>query len=188
MKNTILIACAILLTVSVPEFVSAQKYASLNASPADIEYFRPGGRNSVPVAKVIYSRPQKKGREMIGGKEPFGKIWRAGANESTEIKFYQDVVFGDKPIKAGTYTLYVIPNKEQWTIIINAKLDTWGAYGYDESKDVARIEVNVEKPSQEIEAFSIAFTGSEKDGKMYLAWENRQVVIPLKATGDLSNN
>ena len=177
-----------LLTVSIPEFVSAQKYASLNASPADIEYFRPDGRNAEPIAKVIYSRPQKKGREMIGGKEPFGKIWRVGANESAEIKFYRNVTFGGKPIKAGTYTLYAIPNKEKWTIILNSKLDTWGAYGYDESKDVARVDVDVEKPAQQVEAFSIAFTGTEKDGKMYLAWENYQVAVPLKAAGDLSNN
>lgn len=177
-----------LLTVSFPEFVSAQKYSSLNASPADIEYFRPGGRNTEPIAKVIYSRPQKKGREMIGGKEPFGKIWRAGANESTEIKFYRDVVFGEKQVKAGTYTLYVIPNQDKWTVIINAKLDTWGAYGYDESKDVARFEASVEKPAKEVEAFSIAFTGDEKDGKMYMAWENFQVSVPLKIAGDLSTN
>lgn len=188
MKKLILIASAILLTVSIPEFVNAQKYSSLNASPADIAYFRPGGRNAEPVAKVIYSRPQKKGREMIGGKEPFGKIWRAGANESTEIKFYQDVTFAGKQVKTGTYTLYAIPNQEKWTIILNSKLDTWGAYGYDESKDVARVEVDVEKPAQEIEAFSIAFTGSEKDGKMYLAWENYQVAVSIKVAGDLSNN
>ena len=188
MKKMILIACAILLTVSIPEYVTAQKYPSLNASPADIAYFRPGGRNAEPVAKVIYSRPQKKGREMIGGKEPFGKIWRAGPNESTEVKFYRNVTFGGKQVKAGTYTLYAIPNQDKWTVILNSKLDTWGAYGYDESKDVARVDANVEKPAQEIEAFSIAFTGSEDDGKMYLAWENYQVAIPIQVSGDLSNN
>ena len=166
MKKMILIACAMLLTVSIPEFVSAQKYASLNASPADIEYFRPGGRNAEPIAKVILLPPsEEKAREMIGGKEPFGKIWRVGANESAEIKFYRDVAFGGKQVKAGTYTLYAIPNAEKWTIILNSKLDTWGAYGYDESKDVARVDADVEKPAQEIEAFSIAFTGTEKDGK-----------------------
>ncbi len=181
MKKIILIAVAMLLAVSLPEFVSAQKYSSLDKSPADIAYFRPGGRNSEPVAKVIYSRPQKKGRKMIGAKEPFGKVWRVGANESTEIKFYRDVTFGDKSVKAGTYTLYAIPNEDKWTVILNSKIDTWGAYSYDQSKDVARVEVSVEKPSKEIEAFSIAFDGSGAgNGKMYMAWENYQVAVPIK--------
>lgn len=180
MKKMFSIAFAIILISAVPELANAQKYSNLDKSPLDIAYFRPDGRNSTPIAKVWYSRPQKKGREMLGQKEPFGKVWRLGANETTEIKFFRDVNLGGKSISAGTYALYAIPNADKWTIIVNSKTDTWGAFGYDESKDVARFDVPVEKPASEVEAFSIAFGASEEGGKMYIAWENYQVAVPIK--------
>ena len=152
----------------------------LDPSPADIAYFRPAGRNTEVVARVIYGRPSKKGRTMIGGTEPFGKVWRLGANEATEIKLYKDLTFGDKLIKAGTYTMYAIPDKSEWTIIFNTKLDTWGAYSYEESKDVARIKVPVSAPKSEVEAFSIWFDEKSADKAMYIAWENTQVRVPIK--------
>src|SRR5688572_18693020 len=105
----------VLLSLAIfPTLVVAQKAPpGLDASPADVAYFRPGGRNSDPVARVIYGRPQKKGRSMLGGSEPYGKVWRLGANEATEIKLYQDITFGDKLIKAGTYTMYAIPTQNR---------------------------------------------------------------------------
>jgi hypothetical protein len=153
----------------------------LDPSPADIAYFRPGGRNSDPVARVIYGRPQKKGRAMLGSTEPYGKVWRLGANEATEIKLYKDVTFGDKLIKAGTYTMYAIPDKTEWTIIFNSKLDTWGAYSYEESKDVARIKVPAGTTKSEVEAFTIWFDEKSADKAMYIAWENTQVKVPVKS-------
>lgn len=157
----------------------AQKLPPLDKSPADISYFRPDGGKSAPIIKIIYGRPQKNGRIMLGDKEPYGKVWRTGANESTEIKLYSDVTFGDKKLKAGTYTLYSIPNAAEWTIIFNSKLDTWGAYEYDESKDVARITIPVSKPDMEVEAFTITFEKKEGKTNMLLAWENTLVRVPF---------
>lgn len=165
-----------------PSLVVAQDTPpGLDASPADIAYFRPGGNNSEPAARVIYGRPMKKGRTMLGGTEPFGKVWRLGANEATEIKLYKDLTFGDKTIKAGTYTLYAIPEKSEWTIIFNSKNDTWGAYSYEESKDVARIKVPTSATKSEVEAFSIWFDQKSADKAMYIAWENTQVKVPIKS-------
>jgi len=158
----------------------AQKLPSLDASPADISIFRPDGDGTMPVAKVVYGRPQKKGRTMLGGTEAYGKVWRLGANETTEIKLYKDVTFSDKKIPAGTYSLYAIPGKDEWTVIFNSKLDTWGAYEYDESKDVARIKVAAGKAPSEVEAFTIAFDGKGGTGSMIFAWENTMVTTPLK--------
>lgn len=157
----------------------AQKFPPLDASPADIAVFRPNGRGTVPVAKVVYGRPLKKGRTMLGATEAYGKVWRLGANESTEIKLYKDVQFGDKKIPAGTYTLYAIPNATDWTLIFNSKLDTWGAYEYDETKDVARIKVSTGKTPAEVEAFTIMFDGSGGTGNMIMAWENTMVKVPI---------
>jgi hypothetical protein len=171
---------ATLLVVVLAEFATAQpKLPGLDQSPADIAYFRPDGRGTAPVVKVVYGRPSKKGRTMLGDKEPYGKVWRVGANETTEIKLYRDVTFGDKKLTAGTYSLYAIPDKAEWTIIFNSKLDTWGPYEYDESKDVARIKVAAGNAPSEVEAFTIAFDGSGGKGNMYLAWEKTMVTVPL---------
>ena len=117
---------------------------------------------------------------MIGGIEPFGQVWRLGANEATEIKLYQDITFGDKALKAGTYSMYAIPTATEWTIIFNTKLDTWGGYDYDKTKDVARIQVPVGKTEAEVEAFTIMFDGKDTTWTMVIAWENTMVKVPIK--------
>ncbi len=180
MRNTKYVALAIVMLALLCEVSYAQKLAGLDASPTDIAMLRENGRGTPVVAKVTYGRPLKKGRTMLGSTESYGKVWRTGANETTEIKLYRDVTFGDKTVKAGTYSLYTIPNKDQWTIIFNSKLDTWGAYEYDETKDVARINVPAGKTDSEVEAFTIAFDGTNGTGNMVLAWENTSVKVPLK--------
>jgi Protein of unknown function (DUF2911) len=177
MKNLKSIALVILLFAGISELASAQKLPGLDPSPADISYFRPNGRNTAPLAKVTYGRPSKKGRTMLGGVEPFGQVWRLGANEATEIKLYQEITFGDKTLKAGTYSVYAIPTATEWTIIFNTKLDTWGAYDYDKALDVARIQVPVGKTDSEVEAFTITFEGKDA---MLIAWENTLVKVPVK--------
>jgi hypothetical protein len=180
MKSVKHVFMAIVLVALVSEAAHAQKLPGLDPSPADIAYLRENGRKSAPVIKVVYGRPLKKGRTMLGDKEPYGKVWRTGANESTEIKLYKDVTFGDKVIPAGTYTLYTIPDKTEWTIIFNSKLDTWGPYEYEEAKDVARIKVPAGKTDSEVEAFTIDFQGGQGKGEMILAWETTLVKVPLK--------
>ena len=180
MKLTnLLSATAVALTLSISS-AEAQNLPRVDASPADIAIFRPDGRGTAPVAKVVYGRPQKKGRTMLGGTEAYGKVWRLGANETTEIKLYKDVTFGDKTVKAGTYSLYAIPGKDEWTFIFNSKLDTWGAYEYDQSKDVTRVTVPAGSSSSEVEAFTITFDGKGGTGNLIVAWENTLVKVPLK--------
>ena len=180
MKNIKSTLLAIALMAISSSFVQAQKLPGLDASPTDVAYLREDGRRSTAVIKVIYGRPQKKGRTMLGETEAYGKVWRTGANETAEIKFFKDVTLGDQQIAAGTYSLYTIPEKGEWTIIINAKLDTWGAFEYDESKDVVRFKVPVGKTEAEVEAFTIAFEGEKGTGTMMLAWETTLIKIPVK--------
>jgi hypothetical protein len=172
---------ATLMVTALTEFASAQpKLPGQDPSPADISYLREGGRGTAPVAKIIYGRPSKKGRTMLGGTEAYGKVWRLGANETTEIKLFRDVTFAGKKLSAGTYSVYAIPDKAEWTLIFNSKLDTWGAYQYEESKDVARVKVPAGASPSEVEAFTITFDDG-KDGKsnMYIAWENTLVTVPV---------
>jgi len=181
----ILTICVLLTTVLFVDQLIAQDFSGLDKSPADIAWL-PGNRKPAPIAKVIYSRPQMKGRTMFAADSelaPAGKIWRTGANETTQITFTKDATFGGKKVKAGTYSLYSIPG-DKWTVILNSKLNTWGHFEYDESKDVARVEVSARTNSgPEVEAFTIQFAdpadGSTKS-TMYLAWGNTIVDIPVE--------
>jgi len=185
MKNLIFTIALGIMLFGV-DAASAQEFAGIDKSPADIALLRVD-RETQPIVKVIYSRPQKNGRAMFSTDAelaPAGKIWRTGANETTEIIFSQDVTFAGKKMKAGTYSLYTIPGDGKWTVVLSSKLNTWGHYQYDESKDVIRAEVTSRKyDGAEIEAFAIQFEklveGSAKS-TMYLAWGNTVVDVPIE--------
>ncbi|MEX2641117.1 MAG: DUF2911 domain-containing protein [Balneolales bacterium] len=128
--------------------------------------------------KVVYGQPFKRGRVIFGELEPFGEVWRAGANESTEITITNDILFGDQHLSAGTYSLFAIPEETSWTIIVNAKLGQWGAYSYEEEKDVLRIEVPVQQLEEVSEAFTIGF--SDDGSSLDLMWDQTAVSVPVK--------
>jgi hypothetical protein len=151
------------------------KFPDLQKSPTDISYMREG-RNGPVHAKIIYSRPFKNDRVIFGELVPYGKVWRTGADEATEITFYSDIMFGDKEVKAGTYALFTIPNKDSWEVILNKGLHQWGAFTYDEKMDVIRTKAKVEMMDNPVENFSIVFN----DGNMIMAWDKTMVAIPVK--------
>jgi len=157
--------------------MNAQKFNRLDKSPHDIVYCRPD-KNDDPQIKVVYGRPNAHDEKVFGTQIPYGKVWRTGSNEATEIKFYQDVMFGNKYVKAGTYVLYTIPKENYWTIILNTNTDSYGSYFYNPKKNIAKIEV----PSGEgemLEHFSIAFNSKNYGSQMVLAWAKTRVKIPL---------
>ena len=172
-KTKLLFSLGFALIMLMTLQVNAQKFPGLDKSPMDLASFPNKGAK---VVKVYYSRPQLKGRSL-SELTPNGKVWRTGANEATELTFFKDVTVGGKAVKAGTYVLATIPGEKEWTIIINSNTDTWGAYSYDESKDVARITVPVSSDKEPLEAFSIAF---DDDGTMYLGWDTLRVAVPIK--------
>ncbi|MCO4292987.1 DUF2911 domain-containing protein [Solitalea sp. MAHUQ-68] len=181
-----IIALAAFASSSFAQTKDSIQVVPIDKSPADIVYYpvRAAFERDVtksPVARVIYSRPQKNGREIFGKLQDYGTIWRTGANESTEVKFYKDVKIGDKIIAAGEYSLFTIPNKDKWTVILNAVNDKWGAYFYDKSKDVVRVEVPVKTPPAPIEVFTILFKDDNSNGaKMVMGWDNCYVELPIK--------
>lgn len=153
--------------------LNAQKFSGLDKSPMDLASFPSKGDK---VVKIYYSRPQLKGRSL-SELTPNGKVWRTGANEATEITFFKDVNFGGKSVKAGTYVLATIPGEKEWTIILNSDTDAWGAYSYDQAKDVARVTAPVTMANESLEAFSIAF---DDGGTMHLGWDKVRVAVPIK--------
>lgn len=173
------------LLVGISFTACSQDFPGLDASPADIAYF-PGNfahkhdPGTHPVIKVIYSRPQKKGRDIFGDLVPYGKVWRTGANESTEIKFFQNVQWNGEPLKAGTYSLFTIPGKDEWTVILNKDVDAWGAYSYNEDQDALRVKVPVKQLDDTVEALTIRFDEINRNsGEMQIAWDKTVAVVPF---------
>ncbi|MCZ4243176.1 DUF2911 domain-containing protein [Pedobacter punctiformis] len=187
MRNILIVVFGFLcLGLKAQEAIKEEvKFAAPDASPADIVYFPLNAHKSKddnlskPVIKVIYSRPQKKGREIFGVLEQYGKVWRFGANENTEIKFFEKVNIGDKKIKAGSYSLFAIPDKNKWVIIINSQTDKWGAFSYDQSKDIVRVEVPVQTLTKPIEYFSVTFIKTDKGANLVAAWDKVQIQLPI---------
>jgi len=127
---------------------------------------------------VNYSSPAVKGRKIWGGLEAYDKVWRTGANEATRFKVDKDVVINGKTIAAGEYALLTIPTEKDWTVILNSDAKQWGAYNYDEKKDVARFTVTPTKTDKITER--LTFTASEK-GTVPFNWEYVQFAFDVKA-------
>lgn len=127
--------------------------------------------------EIIYSRPSARGRKMLGEHEKFGEVWRTGANEATTIRFDKAVVIEGKPLEAGIYSLWTIPNENEWTIIFNKKIPDWGTE-YEKVKDNNVLKVNVK--AGKTSAFVETFTISLDKEKVNLQWENTAVAFKLK--------
>ncbi len=179
MKNSILAVFITVVSLVFSKEAMAQKFPGLDKSPMDAATYPESYRNSNKKVKVIYSRPQLKNRKL-SKLAPEGKVWRTGANEAAEITFYQDVIFGGKEVKAGTYSMFTIPGKKEWTIVLNTSLNVWGAYFYKQKEDVVRVQAKVRKSKKSLEAFSIVFDGEDEEFTMYLGWGKSIVSLPIK--------
>jgi len=177
MKKLLTLATLAFALVFTTEATS-QEFGGLDKSPADIAAFPLSSRVSDKLVKITYSRPQLKGRSL-SELAPAGKVWRTGANEAVEITFYKDAKVGDTAIKAGTYSLFTIPGENEWTVILNGKLNQWGAYSYDESADVARVKAGATSDGQALEAFSIAFKEADGGAHMVMGWGTTRVSLPM---------
>jgi hypothetical protein len=178
MKNIKIYALAATFAIflSGSKEMKAQIFDSLDSSPHDISYFKTNKK--APRVKVVYGRPVAKDTQVFGTQIPFGKVWGTGSNEATEITFYQDTMFGNKFVKAGTYVLYTIPKENYWTIILNSKTDTYGAHFYNPDNNIAQIEVPATN-GEMVQNFSIAFSMKNYGSQMVLAWAKTRVKVPL---------
>ncbi|MDY7394713.1 DUF2911 domain-containing protein [Aureibaculum sp. 2210JD6-5] len=174
-------AWILILILLLATSVSAQDFQKLDKDPQDIAYLR-ASRVSMPMVKVIYGRPSlKDDQEQLTDKISYGKIWRTGANEATEVKFYKDIYFGETLVKSGTYVLLTIPGETEWEIILNSEIDTWGAFQYNPEANIAQLKIPVKK-AERLSIFSIGFKRINENAKMVLAWGYTRVSIPIKFT------
>ena len=179
MKKAILTIAIFTIALVLSTKITAQEFPKMDASPMDAASHPSNWREANKLVKVVYSRPQLKGR-TLGKLAPNDKVWRTGANEAAEITFYKDVIFGDKEVKAGTYTMFTIPSDGDWTIILSNHKNIWGSYFYKEEQDVARVTGTVSKSEKLVETFSIVFDGEADAGEMHLGWGNTIVSVPVK--------
>jgi hypothetical protein len=158
-----------------------QSAMDMSYFPANYPILKIQDKISEPLlARTVYSRPLAKGRTVFGELVEYDKVWRIGANEATEVEFYQNVVIGGKTVTKGRYTLYAIPNVQQWTMILNSELDTWGSFKYDSKKDIVRVTVPVKQLSEPVDPFSIYFEKTADGFMLVVAWENSMVMLPVK--------
>ena len=134
--------------------------------------------------EIQYSRPSMRGREVFGNLVPFGKVWRTGADNSTKISFDTDVIISGKTIQSGTYSIFSIPNKESWEIILYSDVELWGVpRDWSENKIVfsSMFDVKKLKKSNTVETFTISFNDlTNNDVNMSISWENTSVDIKIE--------
>ena len=162
-------------------FVAYLMLTTRSHSPAEKMEFTDGNFHLA----VDYCRPFKKGRMIFGeGSEgallPYGKYWRTGANDATEVEFNKDISIRGEKIAAGRYRFYTIPGKEQWKIVFNSELGKWGYGEPDYEKDILIVEIPPENSSQVVEQFTISgLETGQNSMDLLLAWDQTQVRIPV---------
>jgi len=164
-----------------------QKPTELDKSPMDMSYWPKdypilkmnGKTKDAPIARLIYSRPQKNGRTIFGGINKYGEIWRLGANEATEVEFFKNVKIGDKPLTKGRYSLFCIPYEDKWTLIISKDCYSWGSFTYNIKKDAMRADMKVEKNTENIEALTMYFDEGTNNTNLVIMWDDVKATLPI---------
>jgi tetratricopeptide (TPR) repeat protein len=137
----------------------------------------------ISTVTIEYSRPLAGKREVWGKTVPYGKVWRAGANENTAINFSDDVTIEGKPLAAGAYGLHMIPDKDQWTIIFSKNSTSWGSFSYDEKEDALRVTV---KPAagEAFDTLTYTFDDVKPDSALAtMRWE--KIAVPFRISVDV---
>ena len=168
---------------------SAEAQFKNGSQPTELNIPRVSQRGSVTQRigltdiTINYHRPAVGGREIWGKVVPYGKVWRAGANENTTITFADDVTVEGKPLAAGTYGLHTIPDKDQWTIIFSKNSTSWGSFSYDEKEDALRVTVKPH-PDEMFEQVTYTFDDVKPDSALAtLRWE--KLAVPFQIGVDV---
>ncbi len=172
----------------VPPFQKARAnpYAAVDVSPMDISYFPDDfpvlkmtkAVDGLPIARVIYSRPHRQGRKIFGDLLKYGEPWRLGANEASELEFFRDVTIQNKRISKGKYIIYCIPQADNWTIVLNSNLYSWGLK-MDPKKDLYKFQIPVQHTNASIEFFTMVFEQAKTGANLVMAWDDAEARLPI---------
>jgi len=177
MKRTVVFLALGCLTVGMMALLgSAQSDKSKRPSPPAKATCDLGGGKSIT---VDYSSPRAKGRKVFGELVPYGDVWRAGANEATTFVTTSDVMVGGTHVPAGSYTLFTIPNKDKWTLIISKKTGEWGIPYPGAADDFARVDMKASATSAPVENFTIAFDKAASGCTLRMEWETTKATVDI---------
>ena len=176
MKNKFAIVAAVAAIFLTAFVAAAQQDKSKRPSPPAQATWDLGGGKSVT---IDYSSPRAKGRKIYGGLVPFDQVWRTGANESTTLTTAADLNVGGATVPAGTYTLFTIPGKDKWTLIISKKTGEWGTAYPGQADDLARVDMKVSALSSPVENFTIAFEKSSAGANLHIDWESTRASVSV---------
>ncbi|BAO54393.1 DUF2911 domain-containing protein [Nonlabens marinus] len=196
MKNILLAAAAMAITFT----ATAQDFDKMDKSPMDAAYFPAQSTKRAfakteeqkaalqPQIRVLYGRPSLNDRAVFtatdekgSGIQKFGEKWRLGANENTEIMLMSDAMIGGKELKAGRYSMVVVPTENEWTIHINSEIDAWGHYSHKEEMDVVTTTIPVTNDGESLENLSMALYSPNKDEVVHLkmGWGTYRAEMPI---------
>jgi hypothetical protein len=162
----------------------ANPYVPVDVSPMDmawlpVDYPKLTVKKSLPVARIIYSRPHKQGRKIFGNLVKYGERWRLGANEATEMELFIPISIQGKSIPKGKYILYCVPETDKWTIVFNSNLNSWGL-NLDPSKDLYRFTIPAQTKNQSVEYFSMVFQPTPNGADLVMAWDNVEARLAIQ--------
>ncbi len=173
MKKTIQITFVVLVILATVLFIFYKWTKSY--SPSEKVELTSGGLT----VTVEYCRPYMKNRKIFGELVPYGVVWRTGANEATLISFSKNVTLGGKRLKAGKYSLWTIPGKEEWAVIINRETGQWGT-NYNEKEDILRVNVPSQKLGQTVDQLTLQLRSEGEGADLVLNWENTGITVPVR--------
>jgi hypothetical protein len=169
------LASLLCLTLGIACSAAQQDKASRPSPPAQATCQLTSGATIT----IDYSSPRAKGRKIFGGIVPFGKIWRAGANEATSFVTTADLSVGGTTVPAGTYTIFAIPEQNQWTLVISKKTGEWGLAYAGAGEDLARIGMKVSQLPSSVENFTIAFDHGSSSCTLDMDWETTRASVDI---------
>jgi hypothetical protein len=155
---------------------AAQEDKSKRPSPPAKATCDLGGGKSIT---VDYSSPRAKGRKIYGSLVPYGEVWRAGANEATTFVTGSDVMVGGTHVPAGSYTIFAVPNKDKWSLVISKKTGEWGTDYAGAAQDLARVDMKVSSLPSPLENFTIAFDPNGKGCTLRMDWETTRASVDI---------
>lgn len=181
MKNSLVLLFLVIILLCLPKLM-AQDFNIHNpiTLPDKSQESKLVQRIGYTDISIIYHSPGARGREVWGGLVPYGKVWRAGANENTIFSITHPVKIEGKELAAGSYGLHLLPEKEHWTFIFSKNHTSWGSYFYEKGEDALRITVPVEEAPEARDWMSYEFHKRDRgQSSLVLTWADKRARFNL---------
>lgn len=157
-------------------------FAAISFAQDHVNKLSPAATVENSLVTIKYAQPSMRGRNIFGNDTtflvPYGKVWRTGADSATHILVKNDIKIGGKLLRQGYYSLFTIPNADEWTIIINGEPKQWGAYTYEKNKD--KDVLSIIAKTETLPSTQEKFTISLEDNNIVFRWENTEVKVPIE--------